>query len=176
MLKEVRKHINPYKKEWINTRDTNCYLYALGLDVKPSQFDNMFRFYPGTFIGETLGATFTTEKLLSNLEGDLKTLGIDYIEVNPKYIINRINGEWKIAVMVTRENKPEHTDFHFLRQTEKGIWYHKDGFKGKPTDIDSYHRRIVDPSKAIIDDSGFYTKHIYEYVKTYCLRKVNKNI
>ena len=174
---EAKRLINPFKKEWINSDDTNCYTYSLGLDAPLNKLNRMHLNIPGSINNELLGNPFTLDKLLYNLESDLKELGISYIEINPDYIINkdRFKGEWKIAVLGTRKRTPDfspiYDDFHFLRQTENDVWTHKKGFRGVPIDFDSRFQKINDPVKAVIETDGFFSSDRYEYIKTYCLRK-----
>lgn len=173
----IKKLINPFKKEWINVYDTNCYTYSLGLDAPLKEMKCMYLNIPGRFDNIDLKCPFTLNELLYNLESDLRSIGISYIEVNPDFIINKdgFKKEWKIALMATRQYTRDfsqiYNDFHFLRQTENGIWTHKKGYRKEPTDIDSRYQEIKDPIKAIVETDGFYSSDRYEYIKTYCLKK-----
>lgn len=168
-INDIRKMINPFKREWNNIESTNCYAYALGIDADPNNFSFIFNFNPGAFIEESLGYPFTIEKLLTNLEGDFKVLGLEYIEVNPNFIVKK--GEWKIATMVTSDCSLQYIDFHFLKQIENGIWTHKLGFRDGPIDFDGKHEKIENPIDCIIESGGLFTSNRYEYIKTYCLKK-----
>ena len=173
IIPDVKKLINPFKEDWVNIEETNCYAYALGLDAGNIDLHSLFNYNPGTFIEEELYLPFSIKELLSNLEGDFETLGIEYIEVNPDFIINKdgLKKEWKISVMATREYSLKYYDFHFLRQTINGIWTHKKGFREEPTNLDSEHKKIINPIDSIIETGGLFLNTRYEYIKTYCLRR-----
>lgn len=172
-IPDVKKLINPFKKDWVNIEETNCYAYALGLDVDHNDLCSLFNYNPGTFIEEELYQPFSADELLFNLEGDFEALGLKYIEVNPDFIINKdsLKREWKIAVMATREYNLKYYDFHFLRQTINGIWTHKKGFRYGPIDFDSRNKKIISPIDSIIETDGLFLNTKYEYIKTYCLKK-----
>ncbi len=121
--KELRKLIDLDKKDWENKQNTNCYAYALGLDVNiPKAFE------PGE-IGHSKTDlrnynSFTYELLLDNIFTDLEALDIAYREIDP--IEEIAPDEWKIALFTTR-NGEYIDDFHFMREHKDGIWYHKNG-------------------------------------------------
>lgn len=173
-ISDIRQMLNPFKEGWEHVYDTNCYTYALGLDLaltalKMRDFNN-----PGGFIKKDLYLPFTLDDLIANLEGDLAALEIEYKEVYPDHIIS--DDEWMISLMAIRARSRDfsqiYSDFHFLRQTENGIWSHKKGYRFGPTTLDSLHRKIEDPLKSVVETDGFYSSERYEYIKTYSLRKI----
>lgn len=166
-ISKIRDSINPFKSEWENVGSTNCYTYALGLDITRDFLT--VNSNPGSMSNCELGFPFDYTELVGCLEADFKTLGLSYIEVNSDYILKK--DEWKIVLMATATECIKYTDYHFLRQTETGIWTHKQGFRYKPTDLDSRHNVIVSPEKAIIETDGLFLSSRYDYLKTYCLRK-----
>lgn len=164
-LSEIRGQIQIYPENWINIYATNCYAYALGLDVVEINICES-AYQPGT-ISESINSIaneeyFNYSTLVENLENDLKTLGISYEEVDSKY--NICEGEWKIALFVEKSkyNSEKLMDFHFLRQNANGIWFHKNGFHGTPIKKDYLGRIITDPETCDLRN--------YEYKKCYALR------
>ena len=122
---ELRRLIDLNKLDWQNKRDTNCYAYALGLDVNlPKAFE------PGEIGNSKIDLrnfdSFAYEQLLANIYVDLEALGIDYRDIEPLDDIEE--NEWKIAIFTTRKYG-EVIDFHFMREHKDGIWYHKNGAK-----------------------------------------------
>lgn len=169
-LNKISSLINPFSKKWINDDETNCYAYAIGLDSTREDVYPYTGLNPGTFSDNCLSNPFTLEDLLSNLENDLHYLGIDYKDVSSDY--NLKPGEWKIAVMITSDfSYDSEMDYHFLRQTKNGIWYHKMGLFHSPTMLDSRGNPIKNPETSIIETNGLFTSTKYDYKKTLCLRK-----
>ena len=46
-LNEIRGKIQMYPENWINMHTTNCYAYALGLDIRQSDICD-YAYQPGT--------------------------------------------------------------------------------------------------------------------------------
>ena len=169
-LNKISNLINPFTSKWKNNEETNCYAYALGMDLSREDIYPFERFNPGTFSDHYLDNPFTKGELLSFIESDLDYLGIDFKEVDPDYRL-KLN-EWKMAVMISSEfSFDEQRDFHFLRQTKPGIWSHKKGFDTIPTVLDSRGKPIMNPVTSIIETDGLFTSTKYDYLKTLCLRK-----
>lgn len=164
-LNEIKGQIQIHPENWINIYSTNCYAYALGLDV--GQFNICpYAYQPGTISEATIQLasekTFFYDTLIENLENDLKVLGIDYKEVNPNYFVQE--GEWKIALFTEKYfyDSEELLDFHFLREISNGIWFHKNGFKGLPSKRDYLGNIIIDPTTCRLEP--------YKYRKCYALK------
>ena len=83
---------------------------------------------------------------------DFNALDLDYRESSSTDIVSDI--EWKIALLVN-ENKGICDEFHFLRQHESGIWYHKPGWIFPVTNLDDAGKIITDPSKSHFDYSSY---------------------
>lgn len=167
-IEEIKSHIYLFgDRKWKNNSDTNCYAYALGLDYPEDQL--FFRAYQlGAFsalqkrgyIPNNLGFYPYDERL----ENDLKTLKIEYTEVDPDvdnyYVLNKEDGTtdyyWSIALF------DGCMDFHFLRKGFDGKWYHKQGYFLSPINYDTNNRRILDPRKCNLGN--------YKYIKTYQLK------
>ena len=160
-LTEIRGKIQMYPENWINMKETNCYAYALGLDIKESDIcKNAYQ--PGT-ISETVNLrqyeSFPYEVLISGLENDLDVLGINYRLIKPDEKIEL--NEWKIVLMV-KKYCDGLDNFHFLRQDIDGIWSHKVGYQHRISRKDSLGCIISNP----IESHFFF----YTYDKCYALR------
>lgn len=159
-LEEIRNSIDLKKTEWINISTTNCYAYALGLDI-PQQNIKDNAYIPGVISNSKMpllpNEIFSYDELLYNIYLDLKILGIDYREINPIEDINQ--DEWKIALFVTKVYSDKGliglNDFHFLRFNNDGNWYHKCGFDGIISNYDSYEDEIIDPRDCILCDRTY---------------------
>lgn len=160
-LNEIRGKIQMYPENWVNMYSTNCYAYALGLDIRQSDICD-YAYQPGT-ISETTNIFelkyFPYDMLIKGIESDLELLQIAYrnVEENEKLALN----EWKIALFVNGYHESL-IDFHFLRQQENEIWLHKNGYDGTILKKDRHGRNIIIPSEAKLSP--------YTYKKCYALR------
>ena len=161
-LEKMRESINISNNTWMNLETTNCYAYALGLDIPYYKIID-FAYDPGVISNSSIFLpsykTFTYEVLLNNIFSDLDALGIDVREINPLEKVN--NDEWKIALFTAGDNE-NLTDFHFLRQRKNGLWLHKNGFQGSVTPYDSNRNVIINPEYCV-----FSTR---KYEKTLALK------
>lgn len=166
-LSDLRKEINLNKKNWKHILTTNCYAYALGLDV-PERKIKTFAYAPGT-IGSSptnlvVQRYFTLDELIGNIQDDLIYMGINFRECDPLESV--LEDEWKIALFTAFYAfvcYDEYLyDYHFMRQDENGLWYHKNGYRNKPTNLDSNKNAIYDPRKCNYRN--------YEYQLTYKLK------
>lgn len=160
-LNEIRGKIQMYPENWVNMYSTNCYAYALGLDIRQSNICD-YAYQPGT-ISETTNIFkskyFSYDMLIKGIESDLELLQIAYrnVEEDEKLALN----EWKIALFVDKYHGSL-IDFHFLRQKENGIWLQKKGYQGTISKRDHSDEVIVSPSSAELFP--------YIYKKCYALR------
>ena len=144
-LRTLRNSINLEKKIWLNRYTTNCYAYALGLDIPEYRIiDGAYA--PGTIsrspIDLTTVTTFTYKELMNNLYMDLESLGIDFQKVSPNASISP--DEWKIAVY-TSASWGKLEDYHFLRIYGDDGWSHKNGWREMPTHKDDADEIIRNP-------------------------------
>lgn len=159
-LQELRDNINLNKKFWKHILSTNCYAYALGLDVKENNI-KYYAYEPGIISNAKeymiVKQEFTYSNLLQNLYSDLEFLGIEFREIKPKEQVSK--EEWKIALFTSflafEQDVEWLRDFHFLRQHENGLWYHKQGWYKFPTKRDSNFEIITDPSKCYLKGKQF---------------------
>lgn len=170
-IEEIKSHIHLFDDgEWKNTFETNCYAYALGLDYPEDkiffhayQLGAFFAIQKRGYIPNNLGFYPYDERL----ELDLKTLKIDFKEVDPKvknYSVTHDKNTdyyWSIALF------DGCMDFHFLRKGFDGKWYHKNGYLLNPTNRDKNNKIILDPRKCNLGH--------YEYKKTYQLKLTRKS-
>lgn len=136
---EIVNFIKLKETDWKNIRTTNCYAFALGLDL-PEKCIMEKAYNIGTIGQEYFQVRESQIRKYSNallLELDLIALGIEFMEVGPNEHLK--SEQWKIALF----NDFEGDEFHFLRQTESGIWYQKWGL-GNPICLDDNYEEIKD--------------------------------
>lgn len=163
---EIISKIDLNKVNWVNRYSTNCYAYALGLDVPQYEIGD-YVYAPGVMSSSPIFLpdyrVFTLDMLVKNLYRDFKYLGIEHRIINPDDKISE--DEWKIALFVTLayfNSKEKIDDYHFLRQREDGTWYHKNGFEGIVSNRDRLFKEIIDPSDCKLNDR--------DYVRTLALK------
>ena len=168
--KQICVDVEP--KFWKSVRQTNCYAYALGLDVNESCIASR-AYQPGT-IGMLLFhySLFDIENMTieRRMLLDLEALNIRYKEVgieelynerfyfSKDWLISSITYSWPIALFTSNENQ---FDFHFLRKCDDGQWSHKLGWYNPPGITDLENKIITDPTTCNLGK--------YEYKKTYLL-------
>lgn len=166
---EIKQLISLKEDYWENNFDTNCYAFALGLDIPENEI--IYNAYQPGIIGSTIYGL--PAKILINMSFeervflDMRALKIQFNETLPsdetkyKFIKNSIEKTWIVALF--SNNK----DFHFVRKSYDGKWYHKIGYFGKPTIYDSNHKIISGIESCTILD--------YQYVKSYKLQYKLRN-
>lgn len=166
-LNEIKGQIQIFPETWINLHETNCYAYALGLDINENKICD-FAFQPG-MISETIFLpdldSFSYETLIDAIEADLKTLDLLYREIDPQEEVE--TDEWKVALMVEKfdDNQELLDNFHFLRTNKNNNWVHKSSYLGSISKKDDLNRSITEPRECEILP--------YQYKKCYAL-KVNR--
>ena len=168
-IKKIKKNIELKTNFWVNKEYTNCYAYALGLDVKEDELIPD-AYGLGVFFSEKEGFDkrllpyFSKE---ARFLKDLKVLKIkskkvpynDKIRDNEKYVYNLI------SILESGTG----SDFHFLRKSmEDGTWWHKRGWHEAPTNKDDLGNIITNPQEAVIGN--------YFYLNTYKLKLKRKEI
>ena len=148
-LENLRDRINLEKDYWENMSNTNCYAYALGLDIAEKDIIEK-AYHPGVMANSPIKLPdfFAYDDLITNVFLDLEALKINYREVGWDTKIN--DDEWKIALMVAKYQEDKYFDFHFLRQRKDGFWYHKIGYSGLITRHDSKGIIIDNPQDCCI--------------------------
>ena len=164
----IKDNINIYNKHWKHIFTTNCYAYALGLDMKEKDIRTN-AYQPGVMSGNLYSVDrskyFAYTSLLESIIKDMKTIGLEIREINSNEKIS--DDEWKIAVFTVFHAYEFYSewlsDFHFLRQKEDGLWYHKPGYYKIPTNKDYNGQIITDPENCYLGNK--------EFRKCYCLKK-----
>ena len=163
-LEDIRKAIDvcKYWDAWKNMDSTNCYAYALGLDIEENSICyNAYQ--PGVISGRILNYSdlnnLDVEDILNGIYSDLNALGISYREVFPNARLS--SGEWVIALLASRTGS-KIDGFHFLRKNGGFLWYHKDGYDGIIKNTDNKGNHIFSPDKC-------YFKGM-EYISSYSLK------
>ena len=160
----IRNNICTNKQVFDNIKTTNCYAFALGLDINKDEFNKLL-FNPGVISNSptilSKHSAFEYDELIQNIINDFNELMIKFEEIDYKEISK--NDEWKIAIYLKYYKyrcTNLITDCHFLREIN-GIWYHK-SFNSYPTNLDSNNKIITDLESASIKD--------YEYKTCYKLK------
>lgn len=160
MLKYIRDNINLNKRYWKHIFTTNCYAFALGLDIREKQI-MMGAYQPG-IIGKYLYSVgyskyFSYPSLIESIQKDMGVIGINIREIN--YTEEISPNEWKIALFTVfhaNEFYSEYlSDFHFLRQLDDGMWYHKPGYNKFPTNRDYKNKIITNPEECYLGKKEF---------------------
>ena len=167
---EIKQLISLKEDYWEYNFDTNCYAFALGLDIRENDIINN-AYQPG-IIGSTIYDIPAKRLINMSYEEriilDMKALKIQFSEALSteetkfNFIKNSVEKTWIIALF--SNNK----DFHFARKNYDGKWYHKIGYFGIPTSYDSNHKVITDIDSCSILD--------YQYIKSYKLQYKIKNL
>ena len=160
--KEIRDSIILKEREWNNISFTNCYAYALGLDITStliSKFD--YPYIVGSF-GQNLVyyKDFYNMSLEERLFLDLKALDIDVEKVEDTVSDDK---SWFIAMYEDKCDKNNQKQFHFIRMSKNGIWFHKKGLYGCISCFDTAGNMITDPKKAV-----FYSYNVINGKKVNC--------
>lgn len=167
-VETLKNKIQIYPDSWFHMFSTNCYAYALGLDIKVKTI-KQYAYNPGVISGRyhLVQRTFLYDELVDCVEKDFQTLNISYRKINPEDSITA--NEWKIAIFsrfYAYEFGSEWlSDFHFVRSNLDGTWSHKFGWHHFPTNKDFVKNKIENIENC-------YLGH-YRYRTCYAL-KLNK--
>lgn len=149
-LEEIRDSIDIAKKVWIHRQVTNCYAYALGIDMH-LPIDS---FQPGALSGYMIVPPFSYTEIIRAIIADFNALGIDYGSIDPNSPVK--NEEWKIVLLLSsKDASSRFHNFHFIRQFEDGRWFHKLGYSRKITNLDDNGDTITNPEKARFKDLSY---------------------
>jgi len=133
-IKEIKENISLREEYWENNFETNCYAFALGLDIPESDIcKNSFQ--PGIIASKIFNISLNKLakiKIEDRMILDLKALKIGFelseVNMNQEYITlgNYLCNTWDVLLFL-KEN-----DFHFSRINLNGEMYHKIGYFGFP--------------------------------------------
>lgn len=152
---QISDKINISKKRWFNKGTTNCYAYALGLDIPELKI--CYHAYQPGVISQNFDLNnselFSYETLINCINSDLDCLNIKAREIDPNEDI--ANDEWKISLFISNIvlNSPNLiSDFHFLRNISENVWLHKFGYYGKIINFDDNDKIITNPKECNFSD------------------------
>lgn len=130
----IKSLISLKEDYWENYFTTNCYAFALGLDIP--EYEICEKAYQLGVIGANKFGLAIEEVFNLSLEDrfllDLKALKIGYYEINEEqaagwyYLGNYICSYWDVLLYSNGK------DFHFSRLNYNGESYHKIGYLGYP--------------------------------------------
>ncbi len=155
-IKEIKNLISLREEYWENSFTTNCYAFALGLDIPEDEICKK-GFQPGVMASSILNIPFNQIaelKIENRVILDFKALKLGYkiSELEDKqeliFLGNYICQSWDILLFSKDEA------FHFARVNINGEMYHKIGYFGVPQKT----------SISEIEKSG------YSFLKRYRLR------
>ena len=160
-LDEIRNRIDILKWDWDNLYTTNCYAYALGLDI-PENDICKYAYDPGTISKSCpLYIPYSYNQLINNVLADLEILNIEHRFIHPSDSI--LPDEWKIAIFIPKiYSLYQLEDYHFIRQRNDGLWYYKNGITGPISNLDTYDQFITDPTTCFFKE--------YMYTDSLCLK------
>lgn len=166
-INKIRNTIENHDDKW-NNHVCNCYMYAIlaDLDVRKSGFN---------FSLGTLSDTFSFMREKSEMEyslyRDMNVLDINIEKIDPVISCLKQN-EWKIALYRSNSFAVDGefmNDFHFIRETKKNVWLHKQGYYGKINRVRFKSGELIHPKNATISTFVDKQQLNYEYVGSYKL-------
>ena len=155
-IERIIKSINPVDyTAWVHKNSTNCYAYALGIDIPESKIGYL-AFEPGSIALNKMNVAKDDLKwelrrrtLLEKLEMDFELLGLQYefsSTEKPYEITETQDGiirSWDLVLM----DSPYGIHFGWVNQD--GVMLHKKGYNYAPCiateeDLNTYDFKIVD--------------------------------
>lgn len=169
-LELMKNNIIIKKEPWVNYLYTNCYSYALNLDIPYYAYnswkENQINPYNVGTISDKLKMIQTNDELYDAFMSDCKLLNIEVLEVDPEY--NKLlDDEWLVALY--NQIGYDISDFHFIKKDCYRNWFGKDGYTFNISNEDHFENVIINPKKAKFGDAQ---DGLYEYIGTYKLKKL----
>lgn len=160
---KIKDLISLREDYWENDFDTNCYAFALGLDIPENEI--MKDAYQLGVIGATV-KQIPMEVLKELTYEERLILDLEVLDINRQDSTindssgfwignNYIDTWWIISLLSNGKN------FHFIRKNYDGIWYQKWGYFAPVTNLDFDKKIITNPNEANFGE--------YKLVKTYKL-------
>lgn len=161
---EIKDLISLREEYWEYQFDTNCLAFALGLDIKENNIcKNAYRLgIIGSIIKGIPIKQLNKYSFEERLFLDLDAIRIKHTYSTPKENVgieihhNYMDIYWLISLFSNGNN------FHFLRKSYDGTWYHKFGYFAPVINYDFDKKIITDPECANLGE--------YKLVKTYKLQ------
>ncbi len=156
---------------WKNPISTNCYAYALGLDIPEEEIIER-AYVPGT-IGASIFSISPKELCQMSLDErvacDLQALHISFQDCdsleNSTYFFE---GDYLIFQWIIAMYTGQDYDFHFMKKSwNHPTWWHKQGYGlGKPINYDDEYHVIHDPKTCKLDGGYQFVKCMKLSAKT----------
>ena len=156
--KDIRNNINLKLNNWKNIKTTNCYAFAMGLDIPYDKICSRAYSYSlgemGKYIYDLSSNEIYVIPYKYRFMMDMDALDIKVSEANQfdKSLCD-IDSDgylsWLIALYQKEAQRSK--DLHMLRKSPDGIWYHKRGYKGKINNKDDKGIIIKDLDQASIE-------------------------
>ena len=163
--KSIRDQIK-LTDDWINIKTTNCYAYALGLDIPRDKI--MSRSFEDPYGVGNIGRfkekisffDIYDLSLEDRMQLDLDALDISCVLTSQFDTLNSNDEELKWLIAMYRNT--DHPDFHFLRKYNHSYWTHKLGKKGDISCRDSYGNIITNLDKADFSRYNYELSGVYK--------------
>ena len=163
---DITKRISLKTEDWDHIYSTNCYAYALGLDINEDDICYDAYSIGGLYKKFTKDNTIMELSLEERFYGDMEILNIQCDVVGHNYCIfpskPYIEGfniykdySWLVAIY------GDEKEFHVIRKGTDGKWYHKEGYYNEPKELTRRKTTLIDPKEGI--------PYNYDYVGTYKL-------
>ena len=165
IVDKMKENIREDHSKWIYDGYTNCYMYAINLDMSIKDVDTDGYFRIGEISGIADNPFYSYE---SRLYSDLDALDFNVTKVDPNFILDNPE-EWKIALYLGPDYEG-YNEFHFCKQGYNQTWSHKNGWHCGIKYTDCIGDLIKDPSKAYMISRRCQSSIKYNYVSTYKLR------
>lgn len=163
---EIVKRIDLQEDNWHHISNTNCYAFAIGLDIPEIIIaDNAYQI--GTLASLIEGFSPDDLKKLSYEERfllDMNALNIKVTEekISSLSYMETIKNYCFLSWVISLYQRVN--DFHFIRKAYNGSWYHKRGYALAPSPL------LTEPTEANQE-----VIKAYNHVKTYRLTCQFKN-
>lgn len=164
ILSSIKDNIRLNHSIWINNEYSNCYMYALNIDMDITKLDTDGYFRIGELCGLADNPKYSFDEIIYK---DADELDIDLKEVASDY--NLKDDEWKIALFLGK-NPDGHTEFHFCKQNPGEGWSHKNGWYQKIRYTDCLGELIDDPVYAYMVSRHCTLTTYFDYISTYRLK------
>ena len=169
--------------ELLITEGTNCYSYALNVQVNPYT-NALLDMQPGYGLNSGkmwLPEEITGDNIIKFVKQDAENLGFVFEEISKYEVCDP--GCYKVALVIDEyketeyENEDENenkdnADFHWYRQNSDGTWSHKNG-GSKVTDLDASGNLIYDPQAADRDYSDQINCNYEVFIGFYQITPLN---
>ena len=163
-----------------NNEGLNCYAYAIGIDLKekdvcsyafnPGQMGTYITYSDDYDLYKTMCTLLYSKSFEERFMFDMKALDIDVDYASEsedsEYIDDEGYFNWLVAMYKLKPRFLQLSDLHFLRKTASGIWVHKLGHDGNPSNLDENGNIIT----TLPEQLAYSKKRVYNNPSVYKLR------